>query len=203
MQIPTDSAAQVDAMLAEMAKEGHCPAPAAGEVAESTAALRKRVIASAEGHVSGRGPRHLRYSHADCIDRLLMCPGIAQKELAQLYGVTDTWMSIVMNSDAFKAGLAARKAELIDPVLVATLNEKYAAAANRAIEVVIEKLAKDDVSDKFALEAAALGAKALGMGQPTNPQVSAVDHLAALAHRLTDLNRPAPQVVETTAREID
>ena len=97
----------------------------------------------------------------------------------------------MVNSDAFQARLAERRGELVDPILQATLNERFRALTIRSLEVLQEKLAKpvDVISDKLALEAAALGARSLGMGQaqpPASP-TNVNDHLAVLAHRLLDL----------------
>lgn len=139
----------------------------------------------------------VRYTHDDCINRILMEPTISQNALAEIYGYTPGWISIMVNSDAFQARLAERRAELVDPILQATLNERFRALTVRSLEVLQEKLARpiDAIPDKLALEAAALGARSLGLGQPTAPPPgSAADHLATLAHRLLDLQgvkRPA------------
>ena len=67
-----------------------------------------------------------------------------------------------------------------------------------------EKLSRpiEQISDKFALEAAALGAKSLGIGLPApEVRVSSSDHLASLAHRLLDLQGKRPvEVVEVVAK---
>lgn len=144
----------------------------------------------------------IRYTHEDCIDRILADPTISQNALAELYGYSAGWMSIMVNSDAFQARLAERRAELVDPILQVTLNERFRAVTIRSLEVLQEKLAKpvDAISDKLALEAAALGARSLGLGQPTNPApANGADHLASLAHRLLDLQgvrRPASDVID-------
>lgn len=194
---------EADAMLAELAAQGSVPMHET-----QTERVRRAYIAqAAEGRNTAAryDLSKIRYSHADCIDRILTSPSIKQKDLAQIYGVTETWMSIVINCDAFKAALAERKAELIDPVLAATLNERFGALAARSVEVLLEKLAKpaDQISDKLALEAASLGARVavptpVGGGGP-----NAADHLAALAHRLIDLNRPGPPPIEGATRVID
>jgi hypothetical protein len=206
-----------DELLAELAREGAIELNERGfygkELAPNT--LRQKAIVLNQV-MEGRQPKSggsynlkaLRYSHKDCIDRLVASPGISVKDLAQIYGVTTTWMGIVMNCDAFKVALAARREELIDPVLRATIEEHYGALAQKSVMVLMEKLDKpiDQISDKLALEAAALGARGYGLGEKGNGGGgggSAVDHLAHLAHRLLDLNRPQGQVVETTSRVIE
>lgn len=145
----------------------------------------------------------IRYTHEDCIDRIIADPTISQGELARIYGYSEGWMSILVNTDAFKARLADRRAELIDPVVAASLNEKYAALANRSVEVLLDKLNRplDAIPDKLALEAAALGARVTGLDRPAPaPSAPAADHLASIAHRLLDLQRPRGEVIEMPNR---
>lgn len=150
----------------------------------------------------------VRYTHEDCINRILVEPTISQNALAEIYGYTAGWMSIVMNSDAFQARLAERRQELIDPVLQATINERFRALTVRSLEVLQEKLSKpvEAISDKLALEAAALGARSLGIGQTPVAPSSGADHLASLAHRLLDLQAgrqtEEADVVDVPARRV-
>lgn len=195
-----------DRLLREMAEEGQAPTGRYGQEVTERFAHQSALVAQQATEGRRRQVGALRYSHEDCADRLLMSPGIKQNELAELYGVTTAWISIVINSDAFKAHLASRKAELVDPALMASLNERYGALAARSVEVLLEKMNQpiEKISDKLALEAAALGAKATGLGEVKSPiGASAVDHLAALAHRLVDLNRPAGTTIDADVRIID
>ena len=167
-------------------------------------ALARPVVAAPP---SKPGLKKLSYTHEDCIDYIIANPGVSQNELAARYGYTPTWMSIATNSDVFQARLAARRAELIDPVLSASLNERFRALTVRSLEVLQEKLSKpvDAISDKFALEAAALGAKSLGLGVAAPAPPAAADHLASLAHRLLDLQggpRRVPDILDVESKEI-
>lgn len=153
----------------------------------------------------------VRYTHEDCIDRILSDPTISQNELAAIYGYSPGWMSIAINSDAFQAALAARRQELIDPVLRASLNDHMKAVATQSFRILAEKLAQPAaaVPDALALQAAALGAKCLGYGLPQGiaqaPAAPASEHLKMIAERLTSLHRKIngqPDVVDVTAREL-
>lgn len=197
---------EADQLLAEMQQGGAAPVGRYGQEVSDRFAHQRALVASQATERRRRQVGALRYSHEDCIDRMIMTPGIEQNELAALYGVTTAWMSIVINSDAFRARMAERKAELIDPALMASLNERYGALAERSVNVLLEKLNQpiEKISDKLALEAAALGAKAVGLGEAKREAgPSAVDHLAALAHRLVDLNKPMPPTIEGETRMID
>jgi hypothetical protein len=92
-----------------------------------------------------RGPvkpsiARVRYTHDAMIDEILVNPAIHQNDLAKMFGFSATWISIVINSDAFQERLTERKAELVDPQIKATLDEKVMGAANRAMERLIERL---------------------------------------------------------------
>ena len=130
----------------------------------------------------------MRYTHTDIIDFIIANPSVSQGELAIRYGYTQSWISLVMSSDAFKSALAARRAEVTDPVLLASVNERFEAMTKRSLERLMEKLDAPVVSDNIVLRAVELGAKAMGVGgnAPTQ-QVPAADHLAQLANRLIDL----------------
>jgi hypothetical protein len=84
--------------------------------------------------------KNVKYFHDQVIDEILGCPGISQGELAQTFGYTQAWMSIIVNSDAFKERLAERKAELTDPVIVATIQERLDGVAKRALDKILERL---------------------------------------------------------------
>ena len=201
---PAPPTNEADKLLAELAAQGSAPVGRYGqELSESAARVYGAVVRQAAGGRSGL--KALRYTHEDCIDCILASPGISQNDLAMRYGVTAAWMSIVVNCDAFKVKLAERKAELVDPVLAASLNERFGALAQASVDRLLKRVtdAEAGVPDKVLLEAAALGAKAIGMGEPKSSVVNAQDHLAALAHRLIDLNKPVGQAIDVAAREVE
>ena len=105
----------------------------------------------------------VRYTHDGMIDLIVANPAITQGALARHFGYTQAWVSRVMNSDAFQARLAARKTELVDPSLVATIEEKLRALASRSIDVVLEKLDSTN-SAEMGLKALEITSKALGYG---------------------------------------
>ena len=140
---------------------------------------------------AGKAIAKVRYSHDAMIDMIVAEPWISQNQLAEKFGYTAPWVSLVMSSDAFKERLAARKAELVDPAIVATLDERFKAVVQRSLEVLSEKLSAPAsvVPDQLALRAAELGVKALGMGQAQTPPPAAPmpDRLNQLAQRLVAL----------------
>ena len=134
----------------------------------------------------------IRYSHDAMIDILIANPWVSQGDLGKHFGYSDAWVSVVMATDMFKARLAARRAELVDPTLEASLAERMEAIIGRSMAVLAEKLANPIVSqipDNLVLRSIELGAKALGMGGNAPPPAAPINphHLEGLASRLLAL----------------
>ena len=82
----------------------------------------------------------VRYTHDAIIDEILINPSVSQGELSKQFGFTQTWISIVVNSNAFQERLAERKGMLIDPAITATINARLDAIAKRSLDKIIERL---------------------------------------------------------------
>lgn len=132
----------------------------------------------------------LRYSHEAMVDLIVQNPGISQNDLATLFGYSPAWVSTVMSSDAFRARLAERRAQLVDPEVALTLRERFEALARQSLRVLQEKVSLPShmVPDQLALRAADLSARSLGLGQAQTPVViTSEERLASLAQRLIAL----------------
>lgn len=105
----------------------------------------------------------VKYTHDAMIDLIIANPALTQNELAKNFGYTVPWVSRIMNSDAFQARLAERKSELVDPSLVASIDEKLRALASKSLDVVLEKLTVTQ-SAEMGLKALEISSKALGYG---------------------------------------
>ncbi len=143
-------------------------------------------------------PQTLNYSHEALIRQIMANPTATNAELGKVFGRTKEWVSMVKSSGLFKEQYAKLAGEVMDPILAATLEDRMEMVAARSLEVLQEKLARptQDISDELALQAAAFGAKGLGLGgfssrpAPIAP-VPALDRIERLADRLTNLNRPS------------
>lgn len=181
---PPPAGFDVDATLAEMAAAGRQPT---------------QLIS---GSVSKTPRPKMRYTHQAMVDTIIENPAISQNEIAAMFGRTPGWVSTIITSDAFQCLLAARKAELVDPELRLSLEERFRAITAQSLRVLQEKLARpaDQVSDQLVLRAAELGAKSLGIGAhaPPPPPPNPAEYLPAIADRLMRLQgRPrAPEVVD-------
>ena len=115
----------------------------------------------------------LRYTPETMIQLMIDHPDWSHSRLAIAFGRQPSWTSAVLASDAFQQALDSRRHEVADPLLSATLDERFRGLAIRAATVLQEKLNSSAVSDLVVLKAAELGIKALGMGQkqPEQPQL--------------------------------
>ena len=147
-----------------------------------------------EGQATFHAPttqiQKVRYSHDAMIDILVMNPWVHQNQLAAHFGYSPAWISTVMATDMFKAKLAQRREEIVDPELRATLEERFRGVIEQSLRVLQQKLSAPTVPDNLVLRAAELGAKALGMGShapPPPPPQDATDALNRLSDRLLAL----------------
>ena len=148
------------------------------------------------------GIAKVRYTHDSMIDLIISNPAISQNLLAAHFGYTASWVSMIINSDSFQARLAERRKELVDPTILATMEEQLKGVMARSLEVIREKLDKPAASipDNLALRALELSARAAGYGAREQvPPVPANEmhlHLNVLGERLTDLLRSKRQTIE-------
>lgn len=110
------------------------------------------------------------YTHDAMIDLILQNPQMNQTDLALYFGYTQGWVSRVMGSDAFNARLAQRKEEIVNPAIIATLDEKLRGLAHQSLDIISRKLEATSSPD-LAAKALDMSVKALGLGaRPQNVQ---------------------------------
>lgn len=123
------------------------------------------------------------------IDLIIAQPWISQNQLATHFGLTASWVSTIIASDAFQASLAARKDELVDPVLRATIEEQFKGLVSRSLELLRIKLAAPTVADNLVIKTLEISSRALGYGARVEaPAAAPLDrHLEIIGDRLTQL----------------
>ena len=137
----------------------------------------------------------VRLRHEEIADILITNPMISRVELAQRAGYTPEYISMITCSDAFQARLAARKGEMVDPLIKEEIEARFRAVTQRSLEVLQQKLAApaSTIPDALVLKAVEYGAKGMMVGgfapaaMPTAPTAPAGDRLERLAHRLEGL----------------
>jgi hypothetical protein len=151
------------------------------------------------------------YSHEAMIDLIIANPGISQNAIAAKFGLTPSWVSQVIVSDTFQSALAKRRAEVVDPLLIATVKENFEALVNRSLDVLQQKLNRPaiEIPDNLALRALEIGSRAAGYGAkdpgaaatPATPLEVNI-HLEQLGGGLVQLlqrKKLEAQVIEGTA----
>lgn len=129
----------------------------------------------------------VRYSHDAIIDIILANPFASQGEIARESGYTQAWLSIIINSDAFKERMAERKAELRDPAIRASIEDRLDAVARRSLDKIMDKL--DQPGQMKTMELVAIAKLGAGdrANRPAVPQNSLyVVHLPAPAQNSSD-----------------
>jgi hypothetical protein len=92
------------------------------------------------GDSTGALINKMSYTHDAMVDLILQNPMISQGDIARTFGYTESWVSQIVRSDSFRESLAARKGELIDPILKASLEDRINALAHRSIDILLEQL---------------------------------------------------------------
>ena len=105
----------------------------------------------------------VRYSHDAMIDLIIAKPTITQQELGLAFDYTEPWISRVIGSDAFQARLAERKAELVDPAIAASIENRIQGLAVQSLDILADKLQSGKSAD-LALKVAEMTTKSLGFG---------------------------------------
>ena len=163
---------------------------AAGEISSVALDVSKPAIAS-------NAPL---YSHDLMIDLIIANPHFTHKQLAGHFGRKTGWFASIIASTGFQAALELRKGEIVDPSLTASMPERLAALAVRALDVLQDKLDSKEVSEFIVVKAAELGVKGLGLGNATttinvNPQAGNIESIAdrlvsALQKQRENVRRP-------------
>lgn len=104
------------------------------------------------------------YTHEAMVDMLVAQPMISQAALARHFGYTEGWISRILQSDALREMLAARRKEMIDPLVAQSLEQQFGALASRSAAVLMEKLDLPQVSADVAVKALEVSSRALGYG---------------------------------------
>lgn len=176
----------------------------------ATAEFLRKQSPQLEGTASAQNAiARVKYSHDAMIDLMIAQPGIKQGEIAKHFGYTQAWVSRIVNSDAFLARLAQRKADLVDPAIALSIDERLRAVAAKSLDVVLEKLELPSVTFDQALEAANLASKSLGYGarqQNLNVQQNFVVAMPQKAASASDWAAkyagPSPELQAMAATEV-
>lgn len=102
------------------------------------------------------------HKHEAILNWMLLNPEQPLYRCAQEFGVTQAWLSVVINSDLFQQRLAERQDGVFEGTVL-TLRQKLAGVAECAVERLGEKVSQSN-DPAFLLQAADKTLKALGYG---------------------------------------
>lgn len=108
----------------------------------------------------------VRYTHDAIIDEIMVNPAVSQGELSKRFGFTQAWMSIIINSDAFQERLRERKGELIDPAIVASIEDRLNTLAKVSLDALLERVEKHKTLPLKTMELVSIAK--LGVGDRAN-----------------------------------
>ena len=110
------------------------------------------------------------YTHTAMVNLMADRPDYTHAMLCAHFGRPTSWLASVIASEAFQTALDARRDEIVDPSLTATLHERYKALAIRTSNVLMQKMDDEKVTDFLVLKSGEIAMKALGMGTRTEAQ---------------------------------
>ena len=129
------------------------------------AAESPRIIAPLAGGQSRTQLKKVHYTHDALIDAIIANPEIRQRELAEIFGFTEAWISTVVCSDSFQARLAVRRNDLVGSSLLLNFNERMKRMALKSLDRLESELDKKMACDvNVALEGLKIAAKGFGFG---------------------------------------
>lgn len=107
----------------------------------------------------------LRYSHEAMIEMIVAEPSVKQNELAFRFGKTASWISIIINSDAFQVKLHERMGEVWGE-LTTSMQDRLKGLMSRSLDVLQEKMDRQSaaIPDQLALRTLELTSRAAGYG---------------------------------------
>lgn len=135
----------------------------------------------------GKGIQKVGYSHEMLADYILMNPRCTQKEIGEVFGYTQAWVSQILSSDSFRSFFAERRGEVVDPLVMASLEDMMGGVMRQSLGIVAEKLADDAKAKKtdLAVKMIELGSRAAGYGA-RSAQVQVNNYVALIPPKAND-----------------
>lgn len=109
--------------------------------------------------------KRVRPKHEHIVDLMLAAPELKQGQIAKMLGVTEAWLSQVINSDAFKAYYAMRRKEHSEKVSKSVI-ERVEDLAHETLDVLYHRVRNEGEMLKLRdlKDTAEMTLKALGYG---------------------------------------
>lgn len=83
-------------------------------------------------------------THDAIIDFVIANPAATYRQIAMTFGYSPEGIGIICRSDSFKARLEIRKAELVDPVISQSVEDRLIGMAHASLDILQNKLRDSD-----------------------------------------------------------
>lgn len=90
-------------------------------------------------------------THDSILDFVITRPDATYREIAAEFGYSPEGIGIICRSDAFRARMEVRKAELVDPIIKQSIEDRLKGLAHASIDILQRKL-KDSEDAGLALK---------------------------------------------------
>ncbi len=104
------------------------------------------------------------YSHEELVQFLVAHPNATPESTAKAFGRGPSWFLQVLASDQFQLALDPHRHLIANPLITATMEERFRSLTLQALSALSSKLNSKEVSDFIVVKSAEIGVKALGMG---------------------------------------
>lgn len=109
----------------------------------------------------------MNINHELILNWLILNPEKTQGECAEYFGVTQAWLSVIVNSDCFQARWAEKKM-FMDKGIVSLTQAQLSAVASKGLER-LEKMVESSVDPEFVLNTTNKALERLGYGPKNTP----------------------------------
>lgn len=146
--------------------------------------------------------QRVRYTHEAIAEFLVTNPTVSQGEIAKVFGYSESWLSQVINSDAFQA-YYRKLADERGALATHTVAAKIAGFASLALDKAMEKL-ETGSSERFITDSTEQALRALGyLGGNGGPPAQAQGpqqhmHIHVDAEALTEARERAAAMLSAT-----
>lgn len=106
--------------------------------------------------------------HDAIVDQLILSPGIGLTELSRMFGYSPQAIGLMMRSDFLREKLRKKREDLVDPILKATLEDRFQVMLEVSLRVATDVIGETKNAE-LALKGIDVAARALGFGAKTAP----------------------------------
>lgn len=146
-----------------------------------------------------RSPR-IAMNHDAIIDFLIAQPTATYKEIAAVFNYTEVGIGIIVRSDSFQARYHKRKGDMVDPIVMAKIEDRLTGLAMMSAKILEEKLIANPSDANLALKTLDLATRGRSIGPQSAQQNNFIVHLPGPASSTSEWSsRFNPGHVEVVA----